>query len=196
MHAGTLSSTGYADHTRVHEQKAQARARIRHKGALPASRCPDVRERDPSTGPAVAYRYLHALDGLISVPHRADLVVHALVRQQQLVEDLQRTGPVPDRLQRHDPYEMRLNVFRERWRRCVTGSVGPVESGCARSAATRESQGVGVCTERGGSATITEPRVGSGRKPRPLTTPTPVSHPAFDIQMKPFIILITTAKQQ
>lgn len=44
--------------TRVHEQKAQARAPIRHKGALPASRCPDLRERnravDPSTGPAVA----------------------------------------------------------------------------------------------------------------------------------------------
>lgn len=44
---------------------------------------------------------------------------------------------------------------------------GPVESGCARSAATRESQGVGVCTDRGGSAPITEPRVRSGRKPRP-----------------------------
>lgn len=68
--------------------------------------------------------YLHGLDGLISVPHRTDLVEHGLVRQQQLVEDLQRPGPVPDRFQRHDPYEMRLKVFRERCRRCVTGSVG------------------------------------------------------------------------
>lgn len=172
------------------------------KELLPALRCPDVRERnraeDPSTGPAVAY--LHALDGLISVPHRADLVVHGLVRQQQLVEDLQRTGPVPDRLQRHDPCEMRLNVFRERWRRCVTGSVGPLRVRWRRGAlkalrfVNHESR-ITRCGRlhgsRGKSAPITEPRVRSGRKPRPLTTPTPVSHP-----MKPFIILMTTATQQ
>lgn len=46
--------------------------------------------------------YLHGLDGLVSVLHRADLIVHGLVWQQQLVEDLQRPGPVADRFQRHD----------------------------------------------------------------------------------------------
>lgn len=44
-----------------------------------------------------ALSYLHGLDGLVSVLHRADLLVHGLPRQQQLVEDLQRPGPVPDR---------------------------------------------------------------------------------------------------
>lgn len=148
-----------------------------------------MRERnravDPSTGPAVAY--LHALDGLISVPHRADLVVHGLVRQQQLVEDLQRTGPVPDRLQRHDPYEMRLNVFRERWRRCVTGSVGPLRVRWSRGVlealrfVNHESR-ITRCGRLHGSrgkAHRSRNRVfvlaGS---PAHLTTPTPVSHPA------------------
>lgn len=46
--------------------------------------------------------YLHGLDGLVRVLHRADLIVSGLVRQQQLVEDLQRPGPVADRFQRHD----------------------------------------------------------------------------------------------
>lgn len=91
--------------------------------------------------------YLHALDGLISVPHRPDLVEHGLVRQQQLVEDLQRPGPVPDRFQRHDPYEMRMKGFRERCRRCVTDSVGSSRvlwiSGCVKSRVNRE-RGVGV----------------------------------------------------
>ncbi len=198
------------DHTctRVHEQKAQARALIRHKGPSTGFEMSGRARAKPGSGSVDracrSLRYLHALDGLISVPHRADLVVHGLVRQQQLVEDLQRTGPVPDRLQRHDPYEMRLNVFRERWRRCVTGSVGPVESGCARSAAIRESwianhKVWASARIEGESAPITEPRVLSGRKPRPLDHAHSCQSSrggAFDIQMKPFIILITTAKQQ
>lgn len=46
--------------------------------------------------------YLHGLDGLVGVLHGADLIVDRLVWQQQLVEDLQRPGPVADRFQRHD----------------------------------------------------------------------------------------------
>lgn len=46
--------------------------------------------------------YLHGLDGLVGVLHGADLIVDRLVRQQQLVEDLQGPGPVADRFQRHD----------------------------------------------------------------------------------------------
>lgn len=46
--------------------------------------------------------YLHGLDGLVGVLYGADLIVDALVRQQQLVEDLQGAGPVADRFQRHD----------------------------------------------------------------------------------------------
>lgn len=46
--------------------------------------------------------YLHGLDGLVGVLHGADVFVDGLVRQQQLVEDLQRPGPVADRFQRHD----------------------------------------------------------------------------------------------
>lgn len=46
--------------------------------------------------------YLHGLDGLVGVLHRADVIIHGLVWQQQLVEDLQRPGPVADRFQRHD----------------------------------------------------------------------------------------------
>lgn len=46
--------------------------------------------------------YLHGLDGLVGIVHGAELVVHGLLRQQQLVEDLQRPGPVANRFQRHD----------------------------------------------------------------------------------------------
>lgn len=33
--------------------------------------------------------YLHGLDGLVGILHGAEIVVNGLVRQQQLVEDLQ-----------------------------------------------------------------------------------------------------------
>lgn len=46
--------------------------------------------------------YLHGLDGLVSVLHGTDFIVNGLVWQQQLIEDLQRPGPVADRFQRHD----------------------------------------------------------------------------------------------
>lgn len=92
--------------------------------------------------------YLHALDGIISVLHRTDLLVHGLVRQQQLVKDLQRPGPVPDRFQRHDPYEKlregipgALAPICDGFRRYFSR---PVASGCVKSGVNRESRGVGV----------------------------------------------------
>jgi len=99
-------------HTCTRTNKARPRALIRHKGT--SARLWDVRMCVNGTGQRIrasGLPYLHALDGLISVPHRTDLVEHGLVRQQQLVEDLQRPGPVPDRFQRHDPYEMRMKGF-------------------------------------------------------------------------------------
>lgn len=33
--------------------------------------------------------YLHGLDGLVGILHGAEIVVNGLVRQQQLVQDLQ-----------------------------------------------------------------------------------------------------------
>lgn len=69
--------------------------------------------------------YLHRLDGLVSVLHRADLIVHGLVWQQQLVEDLQRPGPVADRFQRHD-----RTTRRDSGR---NNTDGPVAGGCAHT---------------------------------------------------------------
>lgn len=54
------------------------------------------------TGGRMELPYLHGLDGLVGVLHGAEVVVNGLVRQQQLVQDLQRPGPVANRFQRHD----------------------------------------------------------------------------------------------
>lgn len=72
--------------------------------------------------------YLHGLDGLVSVLHRFDVIVHGLVWQQQLVEDLQRPGPVADRFQRHDR-EMRQDSGRGGG----DNTDGPVTGGCAHT---------------------------------------------------------------
>lgn len=71
--------------------------------------------------------YLHGLDGIVGVLHGADLIVDALVRQQQLVEDVQSAGPVANRLQRHD----RSVSCEERREALHTG--GPVAAGAVRT---------------------------------------------------------------
>lgn len=128
-------SAHYADNTRT-RTKARPPALVWHKGAAARSTRSAARRRTRTESGRGSVRpaYLHTLDGLISVPHRPDLLVHGLVRQQQLVEDLQRPGPVPDRFQRHDPYEMRLKIscggLRSFGRR-------PVGSGCVENGAQR-----------------------------------------------------------
>lgn len=43
----------------------------------------------PETRGRMELPYLHGLDGLVGILHGAEIVVNGLVRQQQLVEDLQ-----------------------------------------------------------------------------------------------------------
>lgn len=65
-------------------------------------RRPEHKRADTSHMQAPRRAYLHGLDGLVGALHGADVFIDGLVWQQQLVEDLQRPGPVADRFQRHD----------------------------------------------------------------------------------------------
>lgn len=68
------------------------------RGGVRARRDRETRGRGEEMEPP----YLHGLDGLVGILHGAEIVVNGLVRQQQLVEDLQRPGPVANGFQRHD----------------------------------------------------------------------------------------------
>lgn len=79
----------------------------------------------PETRGRMELPYLHGLDGLVGILHGAEIVVNGLVRQQQLVEDLQWPGPVANRFQRHD---RTTSWDRERIRRGSPDTLSPALS--------------------------------------------------------------------
>jgi len=111
----TKDPTGQINNT--HDGNKCTRTSSGHAGRLGSGR--GIPEKEEGDGGRVERErerkkgapYLHGLDGLEGVLHRAELLVLGLVRQQQLVEDLQRPGPVADRFQRHD----REKTRRGRW---------------------------------------------------------------------------------
>lgn len=204
-------------HMHTHEQSATPCSDPTQRNLCPASRCSDVRERnqaeDPSIGPSVPswswWPHIRpAPNGSRRTRSRA-----AAAAGWGSAETRTGTGSLPASWPVWDAAEGipgALSPMCDGFRRLVSC---PVDSGCVKSRVNRESwiarcgRSLKACTDWGGKAHGSRNRVFAPvGSPAHLVPPTPVSHPpadcahcvrgAFDVQMKPFIIILTTAKQQ